>query len=136
MTSEVKTYRYAAPKEVVKEKIGEIFSKSGKFLSDPDFDGCFTGRSTFEMSVDSGAVTSGNVKFGSVLYGEISASNSCETAIENTIKVRFPIKLIAMVIPLLGFAYLCQVVINFSWQSFLLAGAMILLSPLICNWFA
>jgi hypothetical protein len=135
-TSELKTYRYAASEEVVKEKIAEVFSKSGKLLSDPDFDGRFTGGNSFEMSVNSGAVTSGNAKFGSILHGEISALDSQETIIANTIKARFPIKLIAMVTPLLGLAYSYQIFINFSWQSFIICGAMILLSPLLCNWLA
>jgi hypothetical protein len=136
LTSEVKTYQYAVPREAVIEKMTEIFNKSGKFLSDPDFDGCFTEGNSFEMSVDSGVVTFGNVKFGSILYGKVRAYDSNQTIIETEVKARFPIKLTAIVIPLVGFVSLYLVLLNFSWQSCLTAVAMILLSPLICNWFA
>ena len=136
LSCEMKTYQYAIPREAIIEKMAEIFNKSGKLLSDPDFDGCFTGGNTFEMSVNSGAVTSGNVKFGSILYGKLRAIDSNQTMIDTEVKARFPIKLIAIVIPFLGIAYLYEVTIDFSWQSCLTALAMILLSPLICNWFA
>jgi len=135
-SSEAKTYSYHVPKEVIKEKIDAIFNKSGKFLSEPDFDGCFTSGDAFEMSVDSGAVKTGNAKFGSVLYGKMSEVDNGKTIIETVIKVRFPLKLIAIVSSSVSFGYLYKSISELSLSYFLWAIGMLVLSPIICNWFA
>lgn len=130
-SSQAHTYSYHVPKEVIREKIDAIFNKSGKFLSDPDFDGCFTSGDAFEMSVDSGAVTTGNAKFGSILYGKMSAVDNDVTIIETVIKVRFPLKLIVIVSSLVGFGYLYKSISELSLSYFLWAVGMLLPSPII-----
>jgi len=133
---EIKTYRYAVPKELVVKNIAAIFKRSGKVLSEPDFNGCFTSGYSFEMSVNSGAVTSGNAQFSSVLYGKIRTTDGGETMIETTTKARLPLKLIAIVVPLIGLVYLYKGISECSLQFCLIAAAMIFLSPLVCNWLA
>jgi|SRR4029078_8456518 ABC-type multidrug transport system permease subunit len=132
---EVKIYQYNVPREIIIKRIDAIFNKSGKFLSGIDFKARLTNGNAFEMSSDSGAVTSGNAKFGSVLYGKVKTLENQNSQIEVIIKVGVPLKLIAIVSFLLGFTYLYEAYREFSWQYFFFALIFIFVIPIICNWF-
>jgi hypothetical protein len=132
---EAKTYRYPVSKEIIIENINSIFERSGKFLSESDFNARFTSGDSFEMSVDSSWVAIGNVRMGSILYGQINPSDNGESIIETSVKVRYPLKLIAIVTPLLGFTYLYKGLMSNSLQ-FIVTGGAFLLGPIISNWFA
>ena len=70
------------------------------------------------------------------LNGKIRSTDSDETIIETISKVRLPLKLIAASVPILGLGYLYKGISEGSLQFFLVAVAMILVCPFVCNWLA
>jgi hypothetical protein len=132
---EIKIYKYNIPEKIIVERISSIFNKSGKFLSEPDFDGSFIDNHNFIMRVNSKAVTGGNAKFGSILIGKMKQLNG-QVFIETKVKSVFLFKVIAIVLFLLGVAYLYKSINERSTEFFLWALVIILFASIACNWFA
>jgi hypothetical protein len=101
---EKRTFTYNGSREIIIQKIQDLFSKGDKFLSGPDIDGSFIDGDIFKMQVYSSAITKG-VGFGSTLFGKITNNND-GSLVELEATASSSLKFLFFLAIFLGIAYM------------------------------